>query len=90
MNTVTQETITGEVKEISTKGDYIVKFALKTMRESGEAWVNITSSDWQAWRLREGDEVTLTGELTSTVWENPFLNEKMETLEMETSRIMFA
>ena len=90
MKTITQETVQGKVESISTKGDYIVKFVLKSIREGETAWINVSSNDWQAWSLREGDEVNLRGQMTSTVWGDPFLNEEIETIEIAASEIRFA
>lgn len=87
MEIITQETIVGQVQEVASKDDYIVRFVVKAIREGEVNILNVSSNAWQAWNLRAGDKVSLRGKLTSTVWEDPFLGGKVETAEMEANQL---
>lgn len=88
MKTITQETITGQVLSIqSPNEDYLVEFVIKTIREGETTWFNVTANPWEAWSLKAGDEVSLTGQLTSSVWQDPFEHEEVVTLEMNATSL---
>ncbi len=88
MKTVTQETITGQVQSVQAANqDYLVQFVIKTVREGETAWFNVTTTGWEAWSVKEGDEVALTGELTSETWIDPFEKEEVVTLEMNATSL---
>ena len=88
MKTITQETITGQVQSIqSPNQDYLVEFVIKTIREGETTWFNVTANPWEAWSLKAGDEVSLTGQLTSSTWQDPFEQEEVVTLEMNATSL---
>ncbi len=92
MKTIRNITVQGQVQSIETanNNDYIVQFVIKTIREGDVAWFNVTAAAWSAWNVKTGDEVALTGELTSTVWKDPFKNEEFETFEMKATSLKLA
>ena len=91
MKTVTQTTITGQVREVKppSKDDYLINFVAKVIREGEVAWFNVTTSPWRNWNLnlKEGDQVAITGQLTKEVWEDPFNGEELITLEMDATDV---
>ena len=88
MKTVKQATIIGQVQEIKQPNqDYLIEFVIKTIQEGEAVWLNATTSPWKSWNLKEGDQVTVTGQLTSSVWENPFDGEELITLEMDATDV---
>ena len=96
MKTITQTTITGQVQEVNasrlnredpSKNDYLIEFVIKAIQEGQAVWLNATTSPWKSWNLKEGDQVTVTGQLTSSVWENPFDGEELITLEMDATDV---
>lgn len=88
MKTVTQETIIGKVQSVqSNDQNYLVEFVIKTIREGEATWLNATATAWSAWSLQEGDEVALTGQLTSETWVDPFEHEDVVTLEMNATSL---
>lgn len=88
MKTVTQETIVGQVQSVqSDNQDYFVEFVIKTIREGEATWLNATATGWEAWSLKAGDKVSLTGRLTSETWQDPFEHEEVVTLEMNANSL---
>ena len=88
MKTITQETIVGQVQSVQSQNqDYLVEFVIKTIREGETTWFNVTANPWEAWVLCAGDEVSLTGQLTSSIWKDPFEQEEVVTLEMNASSL---
>ena len=88
MKTITQTTITGQVQEVKQPNqDYLIEFVIKAIQEGEAVWLNATTSPWKSWNLKEGDQVTVTGQLTSSVWENPFDGEELITLEMDATDV---
>ncbi len=91
MKTITQETIVGQVQSVQSQNqDYLVEFVIKTIREGETTWFNVTANPWEAWSLKSGDEVALTGELTKSVWQDPFEHEEVVTLEMKATSLRLA
>ena len=88
MKTVTQTTITGLVQDVKqpTKNCYLVQFVIKTIQEGEAVWLNATTSPWKAWNLKAGNEVTVTGQLSSSVWEDPFFGDVV-ALEMDAREV---
>lgn len=95
MKTITQETITGQVQSVQSQNQdghacpphYLVEFVIKTIREGETTWFNVTANPWEAWMLCAGDEVSLTGQLTSSTWQDPFEQEEVVTLEMNATSL---
>ena len=88
MKTVKQATIIGQVQEIKQPNqDYLIEFVIKTIQEGEAVWLNATTSPWKSWNLKEGDQVTVTGQLTEEVWEDPFNGEELITLEMDATDV---
>ena len=88
MKTVKQATIIGQVQEIKQPNqDYLIEFVIKAIQEGQAVWLNATTSPWKSWNLKEGDQVTVTGQLTSEVWEDPFSGEELITLEMDATDV---
>ncbi len=89
MKTITQTTIQGQVQSVepAAKDDYLVKFVVRTIREGETAWFNATATGWEAWSLRTGDYVSLTGQLTSETWQDPFEHSLIEALEMNATSL---
>lgn len=88
MKTITQETIIGQVQSVQSQNqDYLVEFVIKTIREGETTWFNVTANPWEAWSLKAGDEVSLTGQLTSSTWKDPFEQEEVVTLEMNATSL---
>ncbi len=86
---ITQETIQGQVQSVkqAEKDDYLVNLVIKTIREGEAAWFNATVTGWEAWMLCAGDEVSLTGQLKSETWQDPFAEEEVVTLEMNATSL---
>ena len=89
MKTITQTTIQGQVQSVepAAKDDYLVKFVIRTIREGETAWFNATATGWEAWSLRAGDKVSLTGQLKSETWQDPFSHSFIEALEMSATSL---
>ncbi len=88
MKTITQTTVTGQVQEVKQPNqDYLIEFVIKAIQEGEAVWLNATTSPWKSWNLKEGDQVTVTGQLTSEVWENPFSEEELITLQMDAREV---
>ncbi|MGB0383182.1 MAG: hypothetical protein ACPGWR_00030 [Ardenticatenaceae bacterium] len=89
MKTVTQTTITGLVQDVKqpTENNYLIKFVIKTIQEGEAVWLNATTTPWKGWNLKTGNEVTVTGQLSSSVWKDPFLGEEITALEMDAHEV---
>ncbi len=89
MKTITQTTIQGQVESVkpATENDYLVEFVIKTIREGETTWLNVTATGWEAWSLRTGDLLSLTGKLTSETWQDPFEHSEIEALEMSATSL---
>ncbi len=89
MRTVKQATIQGQVESVkqAAKDDYLVKFVIRTIREGEVTWFNATATGWEAWSLKTGDKVSLTGQLKSETWQDPFSHSFIEALEMSATSL---
>ncbi|MGB0384733.1 MAG: hypothetical protein ACPGWR_07910 [Ardenticatenaceae bacterium] len=88
MKTVTQTTITGLVQDVKqpTENNYLIQFVIKTIQEGEAVWLNATTSPWKGFHLKAGNEVTVTGQLTTQIWENPFFGDVV-ALEMDAREV---